>query len=261
MPDAPFSTIVVIPARWGSTRFPGKMLYEIAGRPLIEHVWQRCCKARLIQKIIIATDDERIQEIAEKFGATVIMTSCDHQSGTDRMAEVARLLEKNTKQPLPSHWINVQGDEPLIDARLIDQLACSMRDEPDLEMITAATPLPQECDHHDSNIVKVVLNQKQDALYFSRAPIPFHRDTSDKKSAINPLIHVGIYGFRKDILQRFVTYPPSPLECSEKLEQLRALENGIAIRVITTKHRSRGIDTLADAAALEASFLSRTIAF
>jgi 3-deoxy-manno-octulosonate cytidylyltransferase (CMP-KDO synthetase) len=118
MPDAPFSTIVVIPARWGSTRFPGKMLYEIAGRPLIEHVWQGCRKARLIQKIIIATDDERIQEIAEKFGATVIMTSCDHQSGTDRMAEVARLLEKNTKQPLPSHWINVQGDEPLIDARL-----------------------------------------------------------------------------------------------------------------------------------------------
>ncbi|MCF7729214.1 MAG: 3-deoxy-manno-octulosonate cytidylyltransferase [Chthoniobacterales bacterium] len=252
MMDSDFSAVVIIPARWGSTRFPGKMLHEMAGRPLIEHVWQRCRQARLVERILIATDDKRIQGVAEDFGAEVLMTSPHHQSGTDRIAEVVELLEKDHEAPQASHIINVQGDEPLLDFKLIDRLAESLQSLPELEIITAATPLIQASDHHDPNMVKVVLNHKADALYFSRAPIPFHRDPMETESKLVPLIHLGIYGFRKDILKRFVTYPPSPLECSEKLEQLRALENGISIRVMITQHHSRGIDTLADAKAVEA---------
>lgn len=258
MHDSPFAPIVVIPARWQSTRFPGKMLHQIAGRPLIEHVWRRCCKARLIQRMIIATDDERIKRVAEQFGAEVMMTARDHESGTDRMAEIARLLERKSEISLPSHFINVQGDEPLIDPGLIDDLAHCLRESPELEMITAATAMTQASDLQDPNIVKVVLNQQANALYFSRAPIPFHRDLLDQQSAVTPLQHLGIYGFRKDILERFVSCPPSRLECSEKLEQLRALENGISIRVITTQHPSRGIDTLEEAIALEAALLKPT---
>ncbi|MFZ4115417.1 MAG: 3-deoxy-manno-octulosonate cytidylyltransferase [Chthoniobacterales bacterium] len=243
------SIVVVIPARWGSTRFPGKMLHSIAGRPLIEHVWQRCRRARSIERVIIATDDKRIERVAENFGAEVIMTSRRHQSGTDRIAEVASLLEKNKKSTAPSHFINVQGDEPLINASLIDRLARLLHASSELEMITAATPL--ESDHHDPNLVKVVLDRKKNALYFSRAPIPFHRDAANQKSVVKPLLHLGIYGFRKDILKRFVSYPPSALERCEKLEQLRALEHGISIHVVITKHHSHGVDTLADAEAVE----------
>lgn len=243
--------MVVIPARWGSTRFPGKMLHAIAGRPLIEHVWQRCCRARLVERVIIATDDQRIKTVAEGFGAEVVITSRQHQSGTDRIAEVARLLEKKQHASSPSHFINVQGDEPLLDAKLIDRLARALLHSPELEMITAATPLQEESQRHDPNIVKVVLNRQGNALYFSRSPIPFHRDANDKDSAVTPLLHLGIYGFRKDILKQFVRYRPSSLECCEKLEQLRALENGISIRVITTTERALGVDTLEDAKRIE----------
>jgi len=250
--DSNFSSVVIIPARWGSTRFPGKMLHQMAGRPLIEHVWQRCRQARFVKRILIATDNKRIEHAAKDFGAEVIMTSPHHQSGTDRIAEVVEFLEKDREASLPSHIINVQGDEPLLDFKLIDKFAKSLQAFPELEIITAATPMTQSSDHHDPNMVKVVLNHKSDALYFSRAPIPFHRDPRETESRLIPLLHLGIYGFRKDILKRFVTYPPSPLECSEKLEQLRALENGISIRVMITQHHSRGIDTLEDARVVEA---------
>ncbi len=248
--------IVVIPARWGSTRFPGKSLHLIAGRPLVQHVWERCSCARLIARVIIATDDLRIKNTAEEFGAEVIMTSKNHESGTDRVAEVATLLEKekNEATPLATHFINVQGDEPLIDVDLIDRLAQTMLEDPAVEMITAATPLEEAAHRNDPNIVKVVLTRQGNALYFSRSAIPFHRDAHDLNSAVAPLLHLGIYGFRSDILKAFVGYPPSPLERSEKLEQLRALENGISIRVLTTSHRALGVDTPEDARRIEAHF-------
>lgn len=245
------SVVVVIPARWGSTRFPGKILHLLAGKPLIQHVWERCQQTRFISRIIIATDDCAIKRAAENFGAEVIMTSQRHQSGTDRIAEVATHLEKNKVSF--SHMINVQGDEPLIDAKLIDRLAKSLLQDSSLEMITAATPLAEEAHRNDPNIVKVVLNRKNKALYFSRSMIPFHRDVEDKASAVTPLLHLGIYGFRKDILKQFVRYRPSPLERSEKLEQLRALEHGISIHVLTTSHRALGVDTPEDARRIEAA--------
>lgn len=244
--------IVVIPARWGSTRFPGKSLHLIAGRPLVQHVWERCSRARLIDGVIIATDDVRIKKVAETFGADVMMTSTKHESGTDRIAEVAMKLKK--KGSLTTHLINVQGDEPLIDARLIDRLAKTMITDPKIEMITAATPLEKEGHRSDPNIVKVVLDRNGDALYFSRSALPFHRDPHDPKSAVTPLLHLGIYGFRSDILKAFVRYRPSPLERCEKLEQLRALEHGIKIRVLTTTHRALGVDTPEDARRIEAHF-------
>lgn len=247
------SVILIIPARWGSTRFPGKLLYSLAGRPLLQHVWERCQRAHLIDRIIIATDDPRIKEVATAFGAEVVMTSKKHQSGTDRTAEAVKKLEKKENLPF-SHVINVQGDEPLIDARLIDRLAKTMLQDAQVEMITAATPLGEEIHRNDPNVVKVVLDQRNNALYFSRSLIPYHRDLDDPKSVPSPLLHLGIYGFRKDILKKYVSYRSSPLERCEKLEQLRALEYGIKIRVLTTSHRALGVDTPEDAKRIEAHF-------
>ncbi len=247
------SVVLIIPARWGSTRFPGKLLHSLAGKPVLQHVWERCRSARLIGRIIIATDDRRLKEAAACFGAEVVMTSVKHQSGTDRIAEAIKKLEKK-EQVAFSHVINVQGDEPLIDARLIDRLAKTMLEDSEVEMVTAATPLSEEAHRNDPNVVKVVLNRNSDALYFSRSLIPYHRDFRDQKSAVKPLLHLGIYGFRKDILKKYVGYRPSPLERCEKLEQLRALEYGIKIRVLTTNHRALGVDTPEDAKRIEAYF-------
>ena len=244
------STAIIIPARWGSTRFPGKLLHPIAGKPVLEHVWRRCLKAKLIKAVIIATDDQRIAVTAKKFGAEVMMTSKRHQSGTDRIAEVAKVLEKKFTSACFTHFINVQGDEPLIDPKLIDRLARTMMKDKKIEMITAATPMGEG--NHDFYVVKVVLNRRCDALYFSRSPIPCHRDAHDPVSAVAPLLHLGIYGFRADVLQQFVRFRPSPLERCEKLEQLRALEHGIAIRVLTTTHKALGVDTPEDAERIEA---------
>lgn len=243
---------IVIPARWGSTRFPGKALHLIAGRPLLQHVWERCLRVPSVKKIVIATDDRRIKTVAEHFGAEVMMTSKRHQSGTDRMAEVAEQLEKKRKKF--THFINVQGDEPLINVKLVDRIARTMLNDPKIEIITAATPLQEASQLLDSNLVKVVVNCHHNALYFSRAAIPFHRDLHDFKSAVKPLLHLGIYGFRRDILKAFVTYRPSPLERCEKLEQLRALEHGIMIRILTTSHRALGVDTPEDARRIELYF-------
>lgn len=253
-PPSNASVVVVIPARWGSTRFPGKSLHLIAGRPLVQHVWERCCRARAIQHVIIATDDQRIQHVAEAFGAEVVMTSPDHETGTDRIAEVATLLQKKRSASPISHFINVQGDEPLIDPQLVNRLAQTLLKDPSIEMITAATPLVEDIHRNDPNIVKVVLNRQGNALYFSRSMIPFHRDVHDPASAVTPLLHLGIYGFRRDILKKIVRLRPSPLECCEKLEQLRALEHGITIRVVTTTHRALGVDTPEDAWRIEAYF-------
>jgi len=238
----PFKAVGIIPARWGSTRFPGKALHPIAGKPLLRHVWERCVRAKSLASVIIATDDMRIAEAAFDWGAEVAMTSPKHPSGTDRLAEVARRAREF------SHIINIQGDEPLIDPKLIDRLARELQRDRKLEMITAAHPFENAAAAESPHQVKVVLARNGDALYFSRSMIPFVRDVG---ATATYLRHQGIYGYTRDLLLRFVRWKPSPLERAESLEQLRALENAVRIHVLLTKTGSPGIDTPEDAVALE----------
>ena len=238
----PAKVAVIIPARWGSTRFPGKSLHPIAGKPLVQHVWERCRKARGIEEVIIATDDMRIAEAAFGFGANVALTSAKHQSGTDRIAEVAKRLRGY------SHVINVQGDEPLIDATLITRLARSLAKEKQIGMITAANLFTAEEELANPNSVKVVVDRNGDALYFSRSAIPFLRGDGAEPLYLR---HQGIYGYSVKFLAQFVRWRPSMLEKAEQLEQLRALENGAKIRVLVTKSASIGVDTPEDVPAAE----------
>lgn len=232
---------VVIPARWGSTRFPGKPLHLIAGKPLLQHVWERCRRAKGVEEVVIATDDMRIAEAAFEFGAEVSMTSPKHRSGTDRVAEVASRLRGIT------HVVNVQGDEPLIDPKLVTKLAAALAEDKQIEMITAANEFPPGEDVGNPNAVKVVLDRERNAFYFSRSPIPFVRD-----GPVLPYYrHQGIYGYSTKFLLQFVKWKPGRLERSEQLEQLRALENGARIRVVLTKHASIGVDTPEDVATVE----------
>jgi 3-deoxy-manno-octulosonate cytidylyltransferase (CMP-KDO synthetase) len=245
------STIAIIPARWASTRFPGKPLAVLAGKPLVQHVWERCLRTKKLSRVIVATDDMRIAEAAFDFGAEVAVTSPKHPTGSDRLAEVAANLRGVAR------IINVQGDEPLIDPRLIDRLVEDMEANPRAEMVTAATPFADETVATNPNNVKVVTDRLGNALYFSRSLIPFVRDAApdNRKSRIENrkfLHHLGIYGYRRQFLLQFVKWKPTPLETAEKLEQLRALEMGARIRVVLTKHRSIGIDTPEDLAAAEA---------
>jgi 3-deoxy-manno-octulosonate cytidylyltransferase (CMP-KDO synthetase) len=235
-------TVGIIPARWGSTRFPGKLLHPIAGQPLLQHVWERCQQAQSLDAVIIATDDMRIAQAAFDWGAEVSLTSSQHASGTDRIAEVARNLRGVT------HIINVQGDEPLIDPKLIDRLAAALRRDRTLEMITAAHPFENAAEASSPHQVKVIVDLRGNALYFSRFAIPFPRDRS---APVKYLRHQGIYGFRRKTLLQFVKWKSTPLERAESLEQLRALENGVRVYVLITKHGSPGVDTLEDAVALE----------
>ena len=237
----------IIPARWGSTRFPGKPLHLLAGKPLLQHVWERCRCATTLDTVIIATDDMRIAEAAFAWGAEVSLTSSRHRSGTDRVAEVAAKLRG------VSHIINIQGDEPLIDPKLINQLARKMQADPKIEMITAVHPFENPADAHSPHQVKAVLDRRQRALYFSRSAIPFARDAT---AAISFLRHQGIYGYQRALLLRFVHWKPTPLEKAEALEQLRALENGVNIHVVVTKSGSPGVDTPDDARAIEPQLLA-----
>jgi 3-deoxy-manno-octulosonate cytidylyltransferase (CMP-KDO synthetase) len=237
------SVIGIIPARWASSRFPGKPLHPIAGKPLLQHVWERCCSCPELAGTLVATDDERIAEAARAFGAEVAMTSADHPSGTDRVAEAARQLPSR-----PSHVLNVQGDEPLVSAALLAELARAMRDDPTVEMISSASRITTTDAVEDPNIVKVVVDQRGDALYFSRCPIPFDRRGAGSAARYR---HHGLYGFRTDVLETFVATPPSPLERLEQLEQLRALDNGIRIRIIITTDESIGVDTPEQVAMVE----------
>lgn len=224
----------IIPARWGSTRFPGKALHVIAGKPLLRHVWERCRRARKLENVIIATDDMRIAQAAFDWGAEVVLTSPRHKSGTDRVAEVVQKAKQFT------HIINIQGDEPLIEPRLIDRLAQGFEGDPQLEMITAAHPFAKVSEARSPHQVKIVLDVQGYALSFSRGVIPG-----------SLLRHQGIYGYTRELLLRFVRWKPTPLERAESLEQLRALENGVRILVLVTKTGSPGIDTPEDAIALE----------
>lgn len=234
-------TIAIIPARYASTRFPGKPLHVIAGKPLVQHVVERCRGAASLAEVIVATDDERIATVAAAF-ARVEMTAAEHPSGSDRIAEVARRVECDA-------IVNVQGDEPLIDPAVIDAVAGRLADCP---MSTAATPIAGVDELDNPNVVKVVCDQRGRALYFSRWTIPCLRDLAgapgEERLAAFPFRkHLGIYGYRRETLLEMVGHPPSPLELAEKLEQLRALEHGIAIAVEEVAYESIGVDTPEDA--------------
>jgi 3-deoxy-manno-octulosonate cytidylyltransferase (CMP-KDO synthetase) len=231
----------IIPARWGSTRFPGKPLHSIAGKPLLRHVWERCQHTKKLDALIVATDDMRVAKAAFDWGAEVAVTSPKHRSGTDRVAEVARHA-KNFE-----FVINIQGDEPLIDPRLIDNLVEKLQSGRKIDIVTAAHPFQNPAEAESPHQNKVVLDRNNCALYFSRSVIPYPA----KPSGFRYLRHQGIYGFRRDALLQFVKWKPSPLEQAESLEQLRALENGVKVHVLVTRDGSPGVDTLADAKALE----------
>ena len=238
-------TIGIIPARYASTRFPGKPLVLIAGKPLIQRVVERCQQATLLGEIVVATDDLRIAEIARKF-CRVEMTREDHPSGSDRIAEVALRNDCDAV-------VNIQGDEPLIDPAVIDAVAGALARD---EMSTAATLIRNPDEYENPNVVKVVVNSAGRALYFSRRTIPYLREAASRSvneqmAAFPFLKHLGIYGYRRETLLRLVKFPMSPLEQAEKLEQLRALENGIQIAVVKVDYDSVGVDVPADVTRVE----------
>jgi len=236
----------VIPARYASTRFPGKALAEICGKPMIQHVYERASKASLVNEVIVATDDERIQRVVTSFGGICRMTRMDHETGTDRLAEVAETLDSDI-------IVNVQGDEPLIDPEMIDQAIRPFLSDLSLRMGTLKTRIRCLHDFLGPNVVKVVTDRNGFALYFSRSPLPFFRDKwrdlKDESFASGKLLcykHVGLYVFRRDFLLEYAAMAPTFLELSEKLEQLRAIENGVKIRVEETDFESIGVDTPED---------------
>jgi 3-deoxy-manno-octulosonate cytidylyltransferase (CMP-KDO synthetase) len=235
----------IIPARYASTRFPGKPLAMIAGKPLLQHVVERCLQATSLSEVIVATDDTRIWEVAQNF-CRVEMTAPDHPSGTDRVAEVAARCACDAV-------VNIQGDEPLIDPGLVDDVAAALEQE---EMSTAAAPILDPEEYGNPNVVKVVVNAAGCALYFSRRTVPYLREAasrsvSEQLAAFPFLKHLGIYGYRRDLLQRLVQWPVSALEQAERLEQLRALENGVRIAVVRTNSVGIGVDRPEDVARAE----------
>ena len=229
----------IIPARFGSTRFPGKPLYLIAGKPLLRHVWERCRRAKKLDSLIIATDDMRIANAAFGWGAQIALTSPRHQSGTDRIAEVARKAKQF------AFIINIQGDEPLVDPRLIDRLVEKLRSDRKIDIVTAAHSFRRAADASSPHQVKVAVDRSGVAVDFFRAP------PETTRHGLKILRHQGVYGFRRRALLRFVSWKPTRRELAESLEQLRALENGVKVHVLVTRHGSPGIDTPAEARALE----------
>jgi 3-deoxy-manno-octulosonate cytidylyltransferase (CMP-KDO synthetase) len=234
-------SVIVIPARYGSTRFPGKSLARLQGRPMIQWVWEAASRSRLCEQVIIATDDDRIADVAAKFGADVVMTKKSHRSGTDRIAEVADKISAQL-------YINVQGDEPLLSPGAVDDLIRGMAESPRIPIGTLAHAIDGEAEWRSPEVVKVVCNRHNEALYFSRSPLPFMRAWDAKTKLLR---HVGIYAYRARALATFVSLKPSALEVAESLEQLRALEHGMTIQVIETKYRCLGVDTPADLARVE----------
>ncbi len=242
----PVKIVGIIPARYASTRFPGKPLAPIAGKPLIQHVVEQCKKAKSLSEVIVATDDARIAEVAKKF-CRVEMTRADHPSGSDRIAEVAARCKCGAV-------VNIQGDEPLIDPKVVDAVAGALAQN---KISTAATRIKNPAEYDNPNVVKVVVNAAGHALYFSRRTIPYLRDAASPEdirgqlAAFVFLKHLGIYGYQRETLLRLVKFPVSPLEGAEKLEQLRALENGVQIAVVTVDYDSVGVDVPEDVARVE----------
>ncbi len=237
--------VVIIPARYGSIRLPGKPVLEVArevtGKYIIQHVCERAARAPSVERVIVATDDARIADAVSEFGGEVCITSPEHRSGTDRVAEVAATLDVEIV-------VNVQGDEPEVRPEQIEQVIQVLAEDQGAVMGTLAHPIEREDEWRDPHAVKVVLDADNCALYFSRSPIPFLRDYAGPlaEAPARPLRHLGIYSYRRDFLLRYTALPHSPLEDAEKLEQLRALAAGYRIKVAVTPHASLGIDTPAD---------------
>ena len=240
LPDA----LGIIPARYGSTRLPGKPLVPLAGKPLVQHVWERARRARRLAGLVVATDDERIETVVAGFGGLAVMTSPGHASGTDRLAEVARSRSA-------ALYVNIQGDEPLLDPADVDTLVDGLARDPSSPMGTLAVPLADPREAEDPNVVKVVCDATGRALYFSRARIPHPRNPETGPQGAAWRKHIGIYAYRREFLLEFASWPPTPLERMEGLEQLRALERGSAIRVFPARGRYHGVDTPEDVAAVQ----------
>ena len=250
--------IVIIPARYSSSRFPGKPLCLLFDKPIIRHVYERAKSAGLVEEVFVATDDRRIYDAVEGFGGKAIMTSGEHQSGTDRIAEAVLQLQSSA-----DIIVNVQGDEPMIEPGMVDDVIRLLMEDKDASIGTLARRIEDSEDINDPNVVKVVFSADGNALYFSRAPIPYHRDSyelsvmsdeskdKEKTRYALPITHyffkhIGIYAYRKDVLLKFSKLPQTRLEDLEKLEQLRALENGFRIKVKETVFETIGVDTPAD---------------
>jgi 3-deoxy-manno-octulosonate cytidylyltransferase (CMP-KDO synthetase) len=234
--------IAIIPARYASTRYPGKALVMIKGKPMIQWVYERTKQSKLVSRVVVATDDERIRQAVASFGGEAMMTSPAHATGTDRIAEVAGKLECDIV-------VNVQGDEPLIRPEMIDQAIAPLAEDPSIPMGTLCKKIENRDEAFDPNVVKVVFDKNGYALYFSRAPIPWDRDRWAGKSSLRELTldgplykHVGLYVYRREFLLQYARMSPTALEGAEKLEQLRALEHGFRIKTVVTEHESFGVD-------------------
>lgn len=244
----------VIPARYASTRFPGKPLALVAGKPMIQCVYERAQQARMLTDLCVATDDERIASVVEGFGGQVFMTADDHPSGSDRIAEVV-----GSYLPNIDIVVNIQGDEPLIAPEAIDLAVSILRTDPNAEVSTLARPITSVSELENPNIVKVVVASDQTALYFSRSPIPFCRDCKIREDWLKfypYLKHLGVYVYRRETLLEFVDWPPGSLERIEQLEQLRLLEHGRKIHVARTEYDSRCVDTPEDLEALNRDLMA-----
>lgn len=248
------AAIAIIPARYASTRLPGKPLLRETGKYLIEHVCGQVAAARRIAQCIVATDDPRIADAVRSFGATAVMTSPGHATGTDRIAEVARGLNGSSAELI----LNVQGDEPEIEPGYLDLLVERMENDPGCPVATLAAPFPPGQDPRDPACVKVVVNRQGRALYFSRSLIPYPRAERAAGELPGPLLHLGVYAFRRDFLLQFAGWEPSPLERIEKLEQLRVLEHGYPVAVERVGRAMAGIDTPSDYAAFVARWKVRS---
>ncbi|MFA5410558.1 MAG: 3-deoxy-manno-octulosonate cytidylyltransferase [Candidatus Omnitrophota bacterium] len=232
------NVIGVIPARYSSTRFEGKVLADILGKPMLRHVYERAKEAQLLDDLIIACDDERVASAAKKFGAKAVLTAKGHASGTDRISEVVNPLEVRIV-------VNIQADEPLVHPTMIDAVARELLDDKNVSMATAMKRIEDPRDLNDPNIVKLVVDKNNFALYFSRAPIPHHARNSEEKEPVY-YKHIGLYGYTKDFLFVYKNLPASRLERIERLEQLRVLEGGFKIKAIETKYDTIGVDTPED---------------
>lgn len=233
-------TIGIIPARYGSTRLAAKVLADICGKPMIQHVWERASQSQLLDEVVIACDDERILKKAESFGAKALLTAKTHASGSDRIAEAAQILKLASEDII----VNIQGDEPMVDPSLIDDLAQALMDDESCSMATVVKTTDNPSDIENPNVVKVVLDNNNYALYFSRAAIPYRRD--QKTKALKYYKHLGLYAYRKDFLLAFTKMPKSPLEESEQLEQLRVLQAGYKIKAVETDIETIAVDTKDD---------------
>ena len=229
--------VAIVPARYESTRLPGKPLALIDGKPMIQHVYERTHGVALVDRVLVATDDTRIADAVRGFGGDVVMTRSDHPSGTDRIAEVATSLDADV-------IVNVQGDLPFLDAAMVDAAVALMRADTALPMATVKTPIRDAAEMRNANVVKVVTDRDGYALYFSRSPLPYWRDAADRPAdGVLGYKHIGLYAYRRDFLLTFARLAPTPLERAEKLEQLRALEWGFRIKVAETRAVGIEVDT------------------